>query len=240
MFPTATAGSASATVRYTAALSCLLSFGLICGNSQAAVLYTQDFVGNPLAGQVTRTNVFESVANVPQETVTFGIMLDDTVGTFGANQDLQHGVHFRGPNTNMESFFVYKGTTNGSNVVTQNRFEMRSGSTQAGPNTVLADTWYNVTLNFDWVAGNVSGEVRLDDNSLYWTIPTSTGFFNNGNTNFFQITGDSVPASALFIRSFQIGEADPLPPPPAPEPSTGLLLALASLAPLARRMSRQK
>ena len=203
------------------------------------MLYTQDFVGNPLPGQITRTNVFESVANVPVETVTFGIMLDDTVGAFGANQDLQHTIHFRGPNINMESFFVYKGLTNAMSVVTQNRFEMRAGTIQAGPNTVLADTWYNVTLNFDWVAGNVSGEIRLDDDSLYWTIPTSTGFYNNGNINFFQITGDNSPASPLFIQNFQIGEPDPLPPPPAPEPATGLLLGLAGASLiLNRRVAR--
>lgn len=177
-------------------------------------------------GQATRTGVFGPAASHPQQWFSFDIRMADDIYSFvgQANVDIQHAVHFRGPNANQETFFVYKANTNPSGDVNFSRWELRGIDFIRTSPDAGKDLWYHVILRFDFDLGQVAAEVY--QNNVLWWAPLPVTFYNNGNTNFLQVTADSNPAVALYVDNFHNY---------IPEPASGIVLGLASLLAMRRR-----
>lgn len=173
---------------------------------------------------------FSSLTDKPIQVLSFDLRLPTVITDFSGtpNQDIQETIQFRGPRTNQEFFFVYKAFTNGSGVVTQNRFEFRSGGTTLGsPSTVLKDTWYHVAMLINFDKRTLDGLMLNPDGSLFWDPAPITGFGNNGNINYVGFFSDSTPPAPLYVDNVLVL---------LPEPAGLSLLGLGALALLRRRV----
>jgi hypothetical protein len=183
-----------------------------------------------------RTGVFDSETNVPVETVAFDFRLEQTIVEFAGtpNVDIQMAVQFRGPIINTESFLIYKGITNGSGDVVQDRLELRGGSTLTSP-VPSPDTWYHAELVYDWTNKTVDGVVTLaGTETVFWDPAVINGLLNNGNINLIGLSPDGTPDVQFYVDNLQIGIA---PPPPVPEPS-GLLSLMGFVLLIRKRRVR--
>jgi hypothetical protein len=156
----------------------------------------------------------------------FTATIDDYSGT--PNTDIQQTMQFRGPVTFHESFLVYKGITDGSGNVVQNRLELRSrgpgnvSATVVSPSTVQKDTWYHATLVYDWGNFVLDGNIRnVSAGGVFWDpAPQSIAGGLDGNLNMVILSADNTPSAPWFFDNFSVD---------VPEPAAALLLGLGGL-----------
>lgn len=158
-----------------------------------------------------------------EQLVEFDFRLPTVITDFAGTPsiDIQTTIRLRGPVAFRESFFVYKGLTDSSGNVTLNRFELRSASgsvIQGSPNTVQKDTWYRVSLLYDWNNFLLNGLITAGGGT-FWDPPSQTLLGgSDGNLNQINLGADASPVVNFYFDNFTTAIV--------PEPSMALLLGL--------------